>query len=142
MPRRRPKGLRAERWRPRQTVPVRRIRGVSGLTRAAIRRVEDERLGPNAVFWALAECRRYLAQPGRVLPEPEVGCDECNPVLARDELEAVLRWLPRGARVDLGRLVARLDAEFDRRSALMSGPRIPGPPLGVEGWWRRRPEVP
>ncbi|MFJ9777057.1 hypothetical protein ACIRVF_38480 [Kitasatospora sp. NPDC101157] len=121
---------------------MRRIRGVSGLTRAAIRRLEDERLAPDTVFWALAGCRRYLDQPGRALPEPEVGCDPCNPVLARDELEAVLRWLPRGARTDLGRLVARLDAEFDRRSTPMPWLRMPDSPQGIDGWWRRRLQVP
>ncbi|MFJ4188428.1 hypothetical protein [Kitasatospora sp. NPDC089509] len=120
---------------------MRRIRGVSGLTRAAIRRLEDERLEPNAVCQALAECRRYLGQPGRVLPEPEVGCDECNPVLARDPLEAVLRWLPAGARADLGRVVARLDEEFDRRSVPHPGLRMALPPWGVDGWWRRRLEL-
>lgn len=120
MPRRRPKGLRAERWRPRRGVPVRRIRGISAATRVAIRKLEEDRLWPGAVAAALAECRWYLGQPGRVLPDLVIGCDCCDPLVARDRLEDVLLWLPRGARADLGRLVARLDAEFDRRAVSLS----------------------
>ncbi|MFF7177519.1 hypothetical protein [Streptomyces sp. NPDC008121] len=73
-----------------------------------------------------------------MLPEPEVGCDCCNPILARDLLQAVLLWLPHGARADLGRVIARLDAEFDRRSVLRPKLTIPVSFLGVEGWWRNR----
>ncbi|MFF3115467.1 hypothetical protein ACFVSN_40580 [Kitasatospora sp. NPDC057904] len=111
---------------------------MSGLTRAAIRRLEHERLWTGAVAGALSECRRYLSQSGRVLPEPETGCDECNPILARDLLQAVLLWLPVGARVDLGRLVARLDAEFDRRTVLRPELLMADSPWGVEGSWRSR----
>jgi hypothetical protein len=37
-----------------------------------------------------------------------MACECCDPVVARDRLEDVLLWLPRGARKDLGRLVSRL----------------------------------
>jgi hypothetical protein len=137
MPRRRPRGLRAERWRPRREIPVRRIRGVSAATRVAIRKLEEERLWPGAVAAALAECRWYLRQPGRVLPDPAVGCDCCDPLVARDRLEDVLLWLPRGARTDLGRLVARLDTEFDRRAVSPSSHLMPATPFGACGYWRR-----
>lgn len=138
MPRRRPKGLRAERWRPRRGVPVRRIRGVSAATRLAIRKLEEDRLWPGAVAAALAECRSYLGQPGRVLPDPVIGCDCCDPLVARDRLEDVLLWLPRGARADLGRLLAGLDAEFDRRAVSLSSHLMLATPFSACGYWRRR----
>ncbi|UGQ14685.1 hypothetical protein LO772_14530 [Yinghuangia sp. ASG 101] len=85
---------------------------------------------------ALQECRWYLAEPGPVLPEPFTGCDCCNPILARDLLQAVLLWLPAGGRADLGRVVARLDAEFDRRAVPCPGLVTPDSPWGVDGPWR------
>lgn len=138
MPRRRPKGLRAKRWRPRRGIPVRRVRSVSAVTRVAIRKLEEDRLWPGAVVTALAECQRYLEQPGPVLPDPVMGCECCDPLVARDLLEDVLLWLPHGARTDLGGLVARLDAEFDRRTVPLSPHLVLASPWGACGWWRRR----
>lgn len=137
MPRKRPKQVRAEHWRPRRGVPVVRIRGVTAATRVAIHRLEDERLWAGAVVAALRECRRHLEQPGRVLPDPVMGCACCDPLVARDLLEDVLRWLPRGARTDLGRLVARMDAEFARRSAPLGAHLTLPPPFGACGPWRQ-----
>lgn len=91
-----------------------------------------------AVDAALAECRWYLAEPGPALPDPETGCECCNPVLARDLLEVVLLWLHRGARIDLGRVVAVLDADFDRRTEPRPWLRLPPAPWGADGRWRRR----
>lgn len=73
-----------------------------------------------------------------MLPEPFTGCDCCNPILARDLLQAVLLWLPGGAKADLGQLVARLDAEFDRRTEPRPELLTPGSPWGVDGPWRDR----
>ncbi|MER5893149.1 hypothetical protein [Streptomyces sp. NPDC001876] len=115
-----------------------RIRGVSAATRVAIRRLEEKRLWPGDVAAALTECRRYLDQPGRVLPDPVMDCECCDPLMARDCLEDVLLWLPRGARSDLGRVVARLDAAFDRRSGPLGAHLVLASPQGACGWWRRR----
>ncbi|MGW3989868.1 hypothetical protein [Streptomyces sp. NPDC004830] len=114
-----------------------RIRGISAATRAAIRKLEDERLRPGAVSAALAECQWYLNRPGRVLPDPMTGCDCCDPLVARDRLEDVLLWLPLGARADLGRLVARLDAEFDGRAGPLGTHLVLSEPFGACGHWRR-----
>ncbi|MFC8230341.1 hypothetical protein [Streptomyces sp. NPDC057287] len=87
---------------------------------------------------ALAECRRHLNQPGRVLPDPMMGCECCDPLVARDLLEDVLQWLPRGARDDFGRIVGTLDAEFDRRTVPLSPHLTLASPWGAWGWWRQR----
>jgi hypothetical protein len=111
---------------------------VSAATHFAIRKLEEERLWPGAVAAALAECRWYLGQPGRFLPDPVIGCECCDPLVARDRLEDVLLWLPRGARSDLGRIVAGLDAEFDRRAVSLSSHLIRASPFSACGCWRRR----
>ncbi|GKQ37786.1 hypothetical protein ALMP_43220 [Streptomyces sp. A012304] len=129
--------VRAERWRPRRHVPVQRIPGVSALTRAAVRRLEDERLEPDAVARALSRCERELRRPGRYLGAPEVWQPGLEFEDARDTLQEALHHLPHGARRDLGRLVLRVDAEFERRT-------LPDPgavPLWTAGrwwWWRIR----
>jgi hypothetical protein len=135
MPRRRPKAVRAERWRPHGDVPVRRIPGVSARTRAAVRRVEAEYLRPNAVAdalsgfeWAFRQPGRYLTGPGE---SPGIEIED-----GRDDLEVALLHLPSGARSDLGRLVERIDVEFERRT-------LPDPGWVSEwaagrGWWWRR----
>ncbi|MFI6985298.1 hypothetical protein ACIBSV_42970 [Embleya sp. NPDC050154] len=56
--------------------------------------------------------------------------------LARDLLQAVLLWLHAGAKADLGRVVGRLDAEFDRRTVPRPGLIGPDSPWGVNGPWR------
>ncbi|GGS72751.1 hypothetical protein GCM10010222_11950 [Streptomyces tanashiensis] len=73
-----------------------------------------------------------------MLPDPVMACECCDPLVARDRLEDVLLWLPQGARADLGRLVAGLDAEFDRRTVPLSPHLTPARPWGACGWWRRR----
>jgi hypothetical protein len=136
MPRRRPKALRDERWKPRKHVPVRRIHGVSAQTRAAVRRVEDDlRWGPDLVFGALARFEWTFRQPGRYLNlsatvDPGLEVED-----ARDDLEEVLRRLPAGARKDLGRLVRRIDAEFERRTLPDPGPVSDW--AAGRRWWQR-----
>ena len=136
MPRRRPKVVRAERWRPRKHVPVRRIPGVSARTRAAVRRVEAEYLWPDAVADALSRFEWAFRQPGRHLTGPyESPGIEIED--GRDDLEVALQRLPRGARADLGRLVERIDVEYERRT-------LPNPgwvsewTAGRWWWWRIR----
>ncbi|WMD06179.1 hypothetical protein [Streptomyces sp. FXY-T5] len=97
-----------------------------------MRRVEAELLWPGAV--ALSRRERAFWGPGRCLSGPydSPGIEIED---GRDDLDEVLRHLPGGARVDLGRLVARIDAEFERRT-------LPDPGRTSERtagrWWRIR----
>lgn len=115
------------------------VPAVSGLTRAAIRRVELERLWPGAVASALNTYNRFLRQPGRWLYVPFYDCPCCDPIDARDTLDEALRSLAPRARADLNRVVMQLDVEFERRTLndpqahLRSAWRAFGP-----AWWRRR----
>ncbi|MEU2541574.1 hypothetical protein [Streptomyces iakyrus] len=109
---------------------------MSARTRAAVRRVEAERLWPDAVAVALSRFESAFRQPGRYLEGPyESPGIEIED--GRDDLEEVLRHLPTGARADLGRLVERIDAEFERRT-------LPNPgwvsewTAGRWWWWRLR----
>ncbi|MEU0007228.1 hypothetical protein ABZ079_23850 [Streptomyces sp. NPDC006314] len=116
---------------------MRRIPGVSALTRAAVRRLEEERMERDAVAEALRRFEEALQQPGRYLnatepPEPGLEVED-----ARDTLEEALRRLPSGARRDLRRLVGRMDAEFERRTLPDPG-RMPQWTAGCWWWWRIR----
>jgi hypothetical protein len=114
---------------------VRRIPGVSALTRAAIRRVEAEYLWRDAVAEALSRFQRAFEQPGRYLSGPgESPGIEIED--GRDDLEVALTHLPHGARADLGRLVERIDAEFERRT--LPNPSRPGEWAAGYTWWHRR----
>ncbi|GGV12473.1 hypothetical protein GCM10010260_58970 [Streptomyces filipinensis] len=134
MPRRRPKAIRAERWRPRWQYPVLRVRGVSARTRAAIRRVEDEEMWPNAVAHAVSRFESAFRQPGRYLNASEAHSPGIEVEDARDDLDRAMLHLPPGARRDLGRLITRIDEEFARRT-------LPEPnniELAMFGWWWTR----
>ncbi|MFF3934837.1 hypothetical protein ACFYZV_01530 [Streptomyces phaeofaciens] len=109
---------------------------MSARTRAAVRRVEAEHMWPDAVAdalnrfdWAFRQPGRYLTGPGE---SPGIEIED-----GRDDLEEALRHLPRGARADLGRLVERIDVEFERRT-------LPNPgwvsewTAGRWWWWRIR----
>ncbi|MFJ2821924.1 hypothetical protein ACIO7M_12505 [Streptomyces toxytricini] len=89
---------------------------------------------PNAVAHALSRFECAFEQPGRYLNASEV----CSPGLevedARDDLEQAMLHLPTGARRDLGRLITRIDEEFERRT-------LPEPnniELEMCGWWWTR----
>ncbi|WP_436788602.1 hypothetical protein [Yinghuangia sp. YIM S10712] len=98
--------------------------------------MEQEHLHLNAVAGALESIRRKLAEPGRWLRFSER--DYYNGVFdARDRLDEALIRLPAGARADLGRVVARLDAEFERRT--VPDERSSTDPL-LDGWWARNME--
>ncbi|MFJ3932013.1 MULTISPECIES: hypothetical protein [unclassified Streptomyces] len=137
MPRRRPGGLRHERWRPRGYVAVRRVPHVSARTRAAVRRVEEQRLRPGLVAEALDRFAAAFSRSGRYLDASEVWQPGLEIEDARDDLDDVMRHLPEGARADLGRLVARIDAEFERRTLPDPG-RVPVSTAGRWWWWRLR----
>ncbi|MFG3221832.1 hypothetical protein [Streptomyces sp. NPDC048185] len=109
-----------------------RVRGVSARTRAAIRRVEDQWMWPNAVADALSLAEWAFEQPGRYLDATAFESPGLGD--ARDDLEWAMRHLPPGARRDLGRLVTRIDAEIERRT-------LPDPhltELTASGWWWTR----
>ncbi|WP_311774553.1 hypothetical protein [Streptomyces sp. AK010] len=109
---------------------------MSARTRAAIRRVEAEHLWPGAVAVDLSRFERAFGEPGRHLSGPyESPGIEIED--GRDDLDEVLRYLPGGARVDLGRLVARIDAEFERRTLPDPG-RASEWTAGRWWWWRIR----
>ncbi|XMA35626.1 hypothetical protein O1157_00605 [Streptomyces albogriseolus] len=108
------------------------MRGVSARTRAAIRRVEDQQMWPNAVAHAFLHIECAFQQPGRYLD----ACAFDSPGLAdaRDDLEWAMRHLPSGARRDLAQLITRIDAEIERRT-------LPDPALievTMGGWWWTR----
>ncbi|KJK38284.1 hypothetical protein UK15_18010 [Streptomyces variegatus] len=91
---------------------------------------------PDAVAVALLRFECAFRQPGRFLDEPyESPGIEIED--GRDDLEVALRHLPGGARADLGRLVARIDAEFERRTLPKPG-RVSEWTAGRWWWWRIR----
>lgn len=91
------------------------------------------RCGSDLVFKALADFEWEFSKPGRYLDASVFW----TPGLAdaRDDLEEVLRRLPAGARSDLGRLVRRIDAEFERRTLPDPGPVSD---WAVGRWWWQR----
>ncbi|UNO43612.1 hypothetical protein KGS77_00235 [Streptomyces sp. MST-110588] len=92
---------------------------------------------PDLVADALSRFERAFGQPGRFLNAPEVWQPGLEIEDARDDLEEVMRHLPRGARIDLGRLITRIDAEFERRTLPDPG-RQPECTAGCWWWWRIR----
>ncbi|WP_329124498.1 hypothetical protein [Streptomyces sp. NBC_01353] len=84
---------------------------------------------------ALARIERAFKQPGRYLKASPV----CRPGLevedARDDLEEAMHHLPHGARDDLGRLIARFDDEFERRT--LPNPWQANDRTGGGWWWSR-----
>ncbi|MGW3893476.1 hypothetical protein ACWD69_33005 [Micromonospora chokoriensis] len=103
----------------------------------------NEHVRPGRTADFLLEYRKFLRQPGRKLrleasPCPACpGCQYLDLALVRDALEAVTRLLPLSARVEMRRLLNRLDSEFRRRTLPDSSPRNSwsGQPLP---WWHRR----
>jgi hypothetical protein len=100
-----------------------------------VRRAEWRLGSPDAVARALDRFAEAFRQPGRYLDVPLVSQPGLELAAARDDLEEVLRRLPAGARADLGRLVRRIDAEYERRT-------LPDPHVrsgwGADRWWWRR----
>jgi hypothetical protein len=89
---------------------------------------------PNAVAHALSRFERVFKQPGRYLHASEAWSPGLEVEDARDDLERVMLHLPPGARRDLGRLVTRIDEEFERRT-------LPEPnniEFEMFGWWWTR----
>lgn len=85
---------------------------------------------------ALDRFDRAFSQSGRYLNGPkglEPGIEVED---ARDDLDLVLKRLPPGARADLGRLVQRIDEEFERRTLPDPG-RMSRWTAG-RWWWRIR----
>ncbi|WP_031519136.1 hypothetical protein [Streptomyces sp. NRRL F-5123] len=133
MPRRPPGALRAAPHARRGAArPYSQVRGLGASTQAAVRRVEARRFGPGFLKGALATYEGFLRQPGRVLYPPRADCPCCDVLDARDDVQDVLHALPPRARRELGRVVARLDAEFERRT--LPDPFAAGQPAS----WRHR----
>lgn len=117
MPRRPPGALRAApRARRAASRPFSQVDGLGRSAQAAVRRVEARRFGPGYLSAALATYEGFLRRPGRVLYLPVSDCPCCDVADARDDVEDLLRALPPRARRELGRVVARLDAELERRT--------------------------
>ena len=143
MPRRRPSAVRAKSAVVRADLlvvpgPTRgfsQLNGLSRRTSEAVRRLEAGRFWPGYVADAIAAYERFLRRPGRVLYlGPLEVCPCCDPVEARDLLQAALAALPQDTR-DLRRLVARLDGQFERRT--LPDPRQPR--VGESrAWWHYR----
>ncbi|MFD4754348.1 hypothetical protein [Streptomyces sp. NPDC058426] len=90
---------------------------------------------PGAVAYALARFEWAFRQPGCYLNASPVWQPGLEVESARDDLEEVMLHLPHGARRDLGRLVARIDDEFERRTLPDPGPVNA---VTVGGWWWSR----
>jgi len=99
--------------------------------------MERQHLWTNAVADALVTYRRFLSRPGRYLYLACADCPCCDPCTARDTLAEAIRRLPDHARVALTRVVARLDAEFERRTLPDPFASLIGPWYAA-AWWRRR----
>lgn len=149
MPRRRPSALRAEQvMQPHHECPwLDQICGLSARTAYAIHLVEvasrDYYLYLGATKSALRRYRAFVSPPGKRprYPKPADctcrGCSLDDVRHARDVLESVLEQLSGRARADLGRQVARLDAQYLART-------LPDPfasqydSNGPRSWWERR----
>lgn len=90
---------------------------------------------PGAVADALARFEWAFRQPGRYLKASQVWQPGLEVEYARDDLEEAMLYLPRGARRDLGRLIARIDDEFEHRTLPSPGPVNA---FTVGGWWWSR----
>ncbi|MEU1543907.1 hypothetical protein ABZ461_38660 [Actinacidiphila glaucinigra] len=89
---------------------------------------------PNAVANALSHFEWAFKQHGRYLNASEAVSPGIEVEDARDDLEWAMRVLPPGAKRDLGRLITRIDEEFERRT-------LPEPnniEWAMEGWWWTR----
>ncbi|WP_455361478.1 hypothetical protein [Streptomyces sp. SYSU K21746] len=90
---------------------------------------------PDAVADGLSRFEWAFKQPGRYLNASPVWQPGLEVEYARDDLEQAMLHLPRGARRDLGRLIARIDDEFERRTLPDPGPASD---WMVGGWWWSR----
>ncbi|MFB7498708.1 hypothetical protein ACFC09_29175 [Streptomyces sp. NPDC056161] len=89
---------------------------------------------PNAVADALSRFEWAFEQPGRYLNASEAYSPGIEVEDARDDLEQAMRLLPAGAKRDLGRLVTRIDEEFERRTL----PEPNNAEWAMTGWWWTR----
>lgn len=117
MPRKSPGALRAETRLVRgQARTFSQVRGLRRNAQAAVWRLEARRFWPGYLREALIQYEGFLRQPGRWLYVPLADCPCHDVVGGRDNLQAMLKALPPRARRDLGRIVVKLDAEFERRT--------------------------
>ncbi|MFI6262117.1 hypothetical protein [Micromonospora sp. NPDC051006] len=81
-----------------------------------------------------------LRQSGRYLNGPQGLDPGIEPEDHRDTLAEVLRLLPAAPRADLGRVVDRLDREYERRTLPAAWPPTEWE-RGRGWWWRRMREL-
>ncbi|MCX5397732.1 hypothetical protein [Streptomyces sp. NBC_00102] len=97
--------------------------------------MEDQEMHRDAVAEALSFFERTFERCGRWLDHDDF--ESPGAADARDDLEQAMLHLPPGAKRDLGRLVARIDAELERRTL----PEPYGewwPEWMAMHWWRAR----
>lgn len=136
MPRRQPGAVRADhQMRFNKSREFSQVSGVGRRTCAAVKRLEGSRLGPGAVAEAIATYESFLRRPGRYLSSPGYECPCCDPVYARDVLQVALGALPKSTGRDLRLIVARLDAEFERKT--LPDPQPPRASRNL-AWWHYR----
>ncbi|MFI1466299.1 hypothetical protein [Streptomyces wuyuanensis] len=81
---------------------------------------------------------RAFSQSGRYLDASQVWEPGLEIEDARDDLDEVMHNLPKGARADLGRLITRMDAEFERRTLPNPGQMSEWTAGRWWWWWRMR----
>jgi hypothetical protein len=89
---------------------------------------------PNAVAIALSRFEWAFMQPVRYLNASEAVSPGIEVEDARDDLERAMWHLPPGAKRDLGRLITRIDEEFERRTL----PEPNNVEWSTLGWWWTR----
>lgn len=136
MPRRRPSALRGivpvRTLRPRRYPSIDRL---SGSCAADVRRLEHTRFWPEATAEAFHLWKTLAHGPLRRLiapfaPHGHIVLDCCDPMDARDHLEAVLHILPRKSARELRALVWALDEKILTRAKVIRADSRDVP------WWR------
>lgn len=129
MPRRRPSRLR------RKPVPVpgkAQVRGLPAVTAEALGRLDDPELDPSMVADELETWRTVVRLPASVLSAPHNDWTEFIGPSARSVLESAVQALNRHDGASLRNELAKLDAEFERKTS-------PNPFADQSlPWWARR----
>lgn len=154
MPRKRPGAIRAvrrleERRPPEWAYELGRIDRLSLDASAAVHLVESRGHGyeiqPGRTAQLLRSYRAFLRGPGSGLRLVASRCPSCpgcqyeDVAVVRDGLQAVVCGVPPRTGIELRRLLARLDAEFRRRTLPDPDPNRVTDWRGMPyPWWHRR----
>lgn len=133
VPRRRPNRLRVQ---PDggEASRLARERGLPGVTAEALEGLGLPELDPLTVAAELATWRQVADLPASVLTAPHNDWVELIGPSARSSLEAAAEVLSRREGAPLRAELARLDAQFLRKTS-----HDPGSDPELDWWWRRRP---